>query len=396
MRIGRLFLLLAVAGMTTFTACSNDDELTVTESTEQARPVTLDFDFNLSAGGLKRAGRPLYSSQALQQVNDMMVYVFKENSGSYTYTGTSYDITAFDNAAATGDENHSLEIETALTDGSYKFLAVGLEDATTYSPIAFTANTTTLEAAEIQLADAQKAGEFFAGSTNVYAVNAETQSLGVSITLTRVVAGVLGYFKNVPYQLIAANGSMKRVTKVAVQLNQNANKAAFVAPGTELTFGDGSAYTELMSIAFDDQAAKDEAKNIYTCAEVTTGSEGNPAKVENSFLVGGYSLPCAALTGKATMKVVLYAGDEALKTYPVQMESSQTDFALSRNTFYGIGHKEADNNTTGEKDPDDGDEDDPNPGEEDDPIDLSKDQIITITVNANWEAIHDLGLGNAE
>ena len=299
-------------------------------------------------------------------------------------------------AAATGDESHSLEIETALTDGSYKFLAVGLEDATTYSPIAFTASTTTLEAAEIQLADAQKAGEFFAGSTNVYTVNAETQSLGVSITLTRVVAGVLGYFKNVPYQLIAADGSMKRVTKVAVQLNQNANKTTLVAPGTELTFGDGFAYTELMSIAFDDQATKDEAKNIYTCAEVVTGSEGNPAKVENSFLVGGYSLPCAALTGKATMKVVLYAGDEALKTYPVQMENSQTDFALSRNTFYGIGHKEADNNTTGEKDPDDGDEDDPNTGEEDDPIDLSKDQIITITVNANWEAIHDLGLGDAE
>ena len=104
MRIRNLFLILAVAGMTVFTACSNDDELTVTETTEQAHPVTLNLDFNLSAGGQKRAGRPLYSSQALQQVNDMTVYVFKKNDAdSYVYSGTSYDITAFDNAAATGD-----------------------------------------------------------------------------------------------------------------------------------------------------------------------------------------------------------------------------------------------------------------------------------------------------
>ena len=290
-----------------------------------------------------------------------------------------------------------MEIETLLTEGSYKFLAVGLEDNATYEALSLTENTTTLENAEIQLAENQKASEFFVGTAGEYPVSAGTQSLGVSITLTRAVAGVLGYFKNVPYQLIAADGSMKRVTKVSVLLNQNANEAALVRPATEQTFGDASTYTELMSIAFDEQVAKDEAKNIYTCAEVTTGSDGNPAKVENSFLVGGYSLPCAAITGKATIKVVLYAEDEALKTYPVQMDGGESAFALDRNAFYGIGHKEADNNTMGDKDPDDEeDDDDPNEGDEDEPIDLSKDQIITITVNANWATIHDLGLGSAE
>lgn len=382
--------------MTTFTACSND-ELTVTAPAEQAHPVTLNLDFNLSAGGLKRAGRPLYSSQALQQVNSMTVYVFKENAGSYVYDNKVYTIADFDNATAIGDEAHSMEIETALTDGSYKFLAVGLEDDETYEALSFT-TTTTLEQAAIQLTSGKKASEFFAGFTNVYTVDANTQSLGVNITLTRAVAGVLGYFKNVPYKVLAADGTMKRVAKVSIQLNQNATDAALVDPATEKTFGDGSSYTELMSITFDGTVQYDEAKNIYTCAAVTTGSAGNPAKLENSFLVGGYSLPCAAITGGKTMKVVLYSeDDEALKTYPVQMDDSSTDFGLDRNGFYGIGHKEADNNTDGDLDDgDDDDPDDPNTGDPDDPVDLSKDQIITITVNANWSAIHDLELGAAE
>ena len=382
--------------MTTFTACSNDDELTVTAPAEQAHPVTLNLDFNLSAGGLKRAGRPLYSSQALQQVNSMTVYVFKENAGSYVYDNKVYTIADFDNATAIGDEAHSMEIETALTDGSYKFLAVGLEDDETYAALSFT-TATTLEQAAIQLTSG-KASEFFTGFTNVYTVDANTQSLGVNITLTRAVAGVLGYFKNVPYKVLAADGTMKRVAKVSIQLNQNATDAALVDPATEKTFGDGSSYTELMSIPFDGTAQYDEAKNIYTCAAVTTGSAGNPAKLENSFLVGGYSLPCAAITGGKTMKVVLYSEDnEALKTYPVQMDDSSTDFGLDRNGFYGIGHKEADNNTDGDLDDgDDDDPDDPNTGDPDDPVDLSKDQIITITVNANWSAIHDLELGAAE
>ena len=383
--------------MTTFTACSNDDELTVTAPAEQAHPVTLNLDFNLSAGGLKRAGRPLYSSQALQQVNSMTVYVFKENAGSYVYDNKVYTIADFDNATAIGDEAHSMEIETALTDGSYKFLAVGLEDDETYEALSFT-TTTTLEQAAIQLTSDKKASEFFAGFTNVYTVDANTQSLCVNITLTRAVAGVLGYFKNVPYKVLAADGTMKRVAKVSIQLNQNATDAALVDPATEKTFGDGSSYTELMSITFDGTVQYDEAKNIYTCAAVTTGSAGNPAKLENSFLVGGYSLPCAAITGGKTMKVVLYSeDDEALKTYPVQMDDSSTDFGLDRNGFYGIGHKEADNNTDGDLDDgDDDDPDDPNTGDPDDPVDLSKDQIITITVNANWSAIHDLELGAAE
>ena len=383
--------------MTTFTACSNDDEQTVTAPAEQAHPVTLNLDFNLSAGGLKRAGRPLYSSQALQQVNSMTVYVFKENAGSYVYDNKVYTIADFDNATAIGDEAHSMEIETALTDGSYKFLAVGLEDDETYEALSFT-TTTTLEQAAIQLTSGKKASEFFAGFTNVYTVDANTQSLGVNITLTRAVAGVLGYFKNVPYKVLAADGTMKRVAKVSIQLNQNATDAALVDPATEKTFGDGSSYTELMSITFDGTVQYDEAKNIYTCAAVTTGSAGNPAKLENSFLVGGYSMPCAAITGGKTMKVVLYSeDDEALKTYPVQMDDSSTDFGLDRNGFYGIGHKEADNNTDGDLDDgDDDDPDDPNTGDPDDPVDLSKDQIITITVNANWSAIHDLELGAAE
>lgn len=127
---------------------------------------------------------------------------------------------------------------------------------------------------------------------------------------------------------------------------------------------------------------KDGDNNWYK----NEANSANPATVANSFLAGGYVLPFNKTVGQPTFKVVLYGdGDVALKTYKVQVEgSTDTELDVHANHFYSLGHKSKDNFTEGGG----GEED------KDDPIDLSKDQVITITVNADWETIHDLELGD--
>lgn len=117
---------------------------------------------------------------------------------------------------------------------------------------------------------------------------------------------------------------------------------------------------------------------------------GTPATVENSVLSGAYSLPIAAVGSENTLEVELTDEEgTVLKTYPVQFaDTDNKSFALEANHFYSLGQKYTDDDTNGGN-PDPGTD----PDDNDDPIDLSKDQIITITVNANWTAIHELELG---
>ena len=69
------------------------------------------------------------------------------------------------------------------------------------------------------------------------------------------------------------------------------------------------------------------------------------------------------------------------------LNGSDQDYSLDANSLYSLGTKGVNDDTEGGDGPD-GDK------EDDDPIDLSKEQIIKLTVNAEWKAIYDLGLGD--
>lgn len=369
-------------GLLTFSACSNDDAFNEDETNVTAgetRNVELTFNFSVNSGEQTRGGRPLYSSEALQQVNEMKVYVFKESGDNYVY---SEEITddgnfGFNNISAQGTERHSYTLTDKLPDGTYKFLAVGYEDGygNTFEALDMTP-TTKLSELLLELKEGQNADEVFSGVSDAVTVNATSTSFNVGVELHRVVAGILGYFKNVPYE-IEKDGHMVQVKHVLVNVIKKGTSAKLAdrtANGVE------NKYT-IIDINMNGYE-KDGNNNWYA----VDAKSGAVATVENSVLQGAYSLPIAAVASNNTLEVVLTGDDKgtALKTFKVK-DGDSSEFAIDANHFYSLGQKKTDDDTNGGN---------PNPGtdpdDNDDPIDLSKDQIITITVNANWSAIHDL------
>lgn len=373
------FLLMAAVGTMMFSACSNDDNLSEIASNGEARPVELSMDFTVSSGAETRAGRPLYSSEALQRVNNLQLYIFKD--GKFE---KSEKIEAFNNDANQGNESHTYKFTPQLENGQYQFLAVGFEEAEAYKTLNFTKGTTTLDEAALELNDGKDAAEVFAGVSAQHTVSDNTKSLTASVTLNRTVAGVLGYFKNIPYE-VEKGDKMNRVMKVCVEL---VNKGTAVNLKENTTKSSTSAAYKMLTIDLTNETKADDG-NYYK----KEANSANPATVANSFLAGGYVLPFNKTVGQSTFKVVLYGeGDAVLKTYKVQVEgSSNSELDVLANHFYSLGHKSKDNNTDG-TDP----ENPEGPKDPDKPIDLSKDQVITITVNADWETIHDLELGDEE
>lgn len=370
------FLLMAAVGTMMFSACSNDDNLSEIASDGEARPVELSMNFTVSSGAETRAARPLYSSEALQWVNNLQLYIFKD--GKFEKSET---INAFGDDKDHGTESHTYKFTPQLENGQYQFLAVGFEEAEAYKTLNFIKGTTTLDNAALELNDSKDAAEVFAGVSAQHTVSDDTKSLTASVTLNRTVAGVLGYFKNIPYE-VAKDDEMKRVMKVCVELINKGTAANLKDNTTKIST---SQIYKMLTIDLNGKE-KDGDNNWYKNEAGTT-----PATVANSFLAGGYVLPFNKTVGQSTFKVVLYGeGDAVLKTYKVQVEgSSNSELDVLANHFYSLGHKSKDNNTDG-TDP----ENPEGPKDPDKPIDLSKDQVITITVNANWEAIHDLELGD--
>ena len=368
-------------GLLTFSACSNDDAFNEDETNVTAgetRNVELTFNFSVNSGEQTRGGRPLYSSEALQQVNAMKVYVFKASGDDYLYSeeinGNNF---GFNNSTAQGTESHSYTLTKNLTDGKYKFLAVGYEEGygTTFKALTMTP-TTKLSELLLELNAGKNADEVFSGVSDAVTVSETSKSFNVGVKLNRVVAGILGYFKNVPYQ-IENGGKMVQVKHVLVNV---------IKKGTSAKLADRTAnevedkYT-IIDIDMNGYS-QDGDNNWYAVAAKT----GEVATVANSVLQGAYSLPIAAVASSNTLEVVLTGDDKstALKTFKVKDVDSY-DFAINANHFYSLGQKKTNDDTNG-GDPDP----DPEPDDNDDPIDLSKDQIITITVNANWNTIHDL------
>lgn len=373
-------------GLLTFSACSNDDAFNEDETNVTAgetRNVELTFNFSVNSGEQTRGGRPLYSSEALQQVNAMKVYVFKKSGDDYLYSeeinGGNF---GFNNSSAQGTESHSYTLTDKLLDGTYKFLAVGYEEGygTTFKALTMTENTTKLSDLLLELNDRQNADEVFSGVSDAVTVSATSTSFNVGVKLNRVVAGILGYFKNVPYQ-IENGGKMVQVKHVLVNVIKKGTSAKLAdrtANGV-----DGSKYT---IIDIDMSSYKKDGDNNWYAVDAKSG---DVATVANSVLQGAYSLPIAAVASSNTLEVVLTGDDKStvLKTFKVKDEDSSYDFAINANHFYSLGQKKTNDDTIGgDPDPDP----DPDPDDNDDPIDLSKDQIITITVNAEWSVIHDL------
>lgn len=397
-------------GLLTFSACSSDDDFGGEQTTTakgEMQDVELTFNIGVNSGKETRAGRPLYSAEAIQRVNKMNVYYFKEDNGQYKYAGevTSADNFGFQLTADEGNKTTQNTLKETLEEGaSYKFLAIGLEDnGSAYSDFKtqLTAGTTVLENVKLTLGTGGVADEAFAGVSDVITItDGKASKNPIKIQLNRVVAGVLGYFKNVPYKVNYGNNGLVQVTKVVVKAVQKGTDVKYVDNGTTVSnvwaagTQNNTAY-DLITINLDG-CTEVAGQNIYSNANYKGYGENNVVVEENSFVGGQFVLPVVTKASTNTLVVELRgqvgSGEKVLKTFQVK-KGGEIAYSLDANSFYSIGHKSTADGTNGENGDEDPDIDDPkDPDKDDDPVDLSKETYIELTVNAAWSAIYDLDL----
>ncbi len=351
-----MFLALA-SGM--LWACSdNNDPSQLTGSEPENGAIT----FQISAVNELSAGIPtkgnLYSQEAVQHVTRVSIYAFLYNNADYVYTKT---YTIPDWTDGTTFKRYTLDDSDKLAAGTYKFLAVG-RDATDKFNISAPSSTSTYSSMIAQIAKNGDEEELFAGWADA---TVTANGARVSIEMTRKVAGILGYFVNIPQTI---NSQTVRYLRLNVS---NANQTVNLATGS----GINTAATPFNIIDMD-LSGQPVTNGIYTGNDL---SGQGVVKVVNSQLSGAYYMPVSGVT----MTLGLYAADgTALKTWTVQdSNGSTTNLDLLANHFYSLGIKAQAGNTTGGT---------PEPGDDDAPVDLMTDQNIIISISPAWELIHNL------
>ena len=442
-----MFFALAASSLL-FSACSSDDAVVSTVGQNEAVQQIVLQVASSGDGLTTRAGRPLYSSQALQTIQNVRVLIYnadtkaivkdekKDWKTSTTYTNHGRQLTL----TYKGDDR--------LPAGSYKVMAVGYSDNSDYtysldvtSDAALTGNysdiTATLKAGKV-------AEEVFAGDAAL-TINADKKITnltkgeddGVAVTLHRQVAGSFGYFQNIP---ASVNGKAAATLRLVVRdkndvLTFNNFNSSFTANGAT-----GSTIKYYVNGSKSTSAATADAKFynnedgyvLYSIDLSKWFTEGDKNKdgllnaedtwqhpddvktqvVKGSVFGSNFVIPFKLTSGKSTMELQLLdnAGD-IIKTWTVSIpevnsntengnvaDESASIFNVVRNHMYNLGVKTS-NGTPTDPDPSkptpdpDPDKPTPDPGK-DEPEDLTKSQNLILKVNDNWETIHKLVLGD--
>lgn len=358
------WMFMIVASMLVLSACSNDEDAAPQVNNENGA-VTFELSaVNKLSDGITRA--PVYSQEASQHVTNVSIYVFLFDSGSSTYKyNTTFTVSGWTDG--TTFMRFAVPDANKLPMGTYKFLAVGRDASDMFTVTSPTASTTYPQMMATITATGNES-EIFAGSAD--AVIAD-QGARVSIQMMRQVAGILGYFKNVPQQL---NGSTVQYLRLSVS---NSNQQVNLTNGTGVNTTP-AAYN-IMNIDLSGQAV---SNGVYTGNDL---SGQGVVKVANSQLGGAFYMPVSGVT----MTLGLYdASNTAIRTWTIQdsSNSNATTFDILANHFYSLGTKGVAGSTDGGT---------PGvPGDDDNPIDLLIDQNIVITISPAWSLIHNLILQN--
>lgn len=474
---------LLFAGTLAFTACQNETIIYVDENGNPIENVELKegeglLKINLSnTSADSRAVRPVGSSAAANNVNVVKIYVFKganNASGNSDYKfDASIGVTTADNvSAASGvitvknftstagehevkedswedhtDQTKTIKLTGLAANSKYKFVAVGYNVADPESntdnpygdPSGLSNGSTTLQAFTTTALGEGKTDydieELFAGVSDANATKADKAAFSTpaSVTLTRQVAGMLGYFDNVPTKI---NTSV--VKYVRVYANDEYTKFKWPAQlletgspfngDTRATAGEGETQdSKYLLMEFDMSkiatnwnggSPTDDTYTFYDCSstglskdDTSESDKGSGSKaplaegykapaglklVANSIFGGRYIIPYAGHVESQTLTVELQGTDsKVLKTLKVVIEDSKVPTSASKyaydircNNFYSIGKKLYTDNTGGDPDPDPTpDTDDP-----DEPIDLSSNTNIVVIINDAWEVLHNMGV----
>ena len=445
-----MFFALAASSLL-FSACSSDDAVVSTVGQNEAVQQIV-LQVASSGDGLStRAGRPLYSSEALQTIQNVRVLIYNSKTNEIVK-----DAKMDWKKSATYD-NHGRELtltykgDQRLGEGNYKVMAVGYSDNSDYTYALDVTSTEALTGTYKDITATLKAGkvaeEVFAGDAELN-INADKKITnltkgeddGVAVTLHRQVAGSFGYFQNIP---ASVNGKAAATLRLVVRdkndvLTFNNFNSSFTANGatgsTIKYYVNGSKSTSaatadakfnnnedgyvLYSIDLNEWfPGGDNNSDGVLNAEDTNWKHPDGVKtqiVKGSVFGSNFVIPFNYAEGKNTMELQLL--DDAgniIKNWTVSIpesdlnkvaangatDASPSIFNVVRNHMYNLGVKTSNGTTTPpdpsnpDPDPNKPDPDKPKPGT-DEPEDLSKSQNLILKVNDNWEAIHQMELGD--
>lgn len=449
-----MFFALAASSLL-FSACSSDDAVVSTVGQNEAVQQIVLQVASSGDGLTTRAGRPLYSSQALQTIQNVRVMIYKNETEGGEKTIVFDKKLDWKSSTTYSTNGHgrqftiSLKGNDRLDAGNYKVMAVGYSDNSDYTYAldvtgegltgkTYSDITATLKAGKV-------AEEVFAGDATLK-IGADKkitnltsgEENGVAVTLHRQVAGSFGYFQNIP---ASVNGKAAATLRLVVRdkndvLTFNNFNSSFTANGatgstikyyvngsksTSAATADAKFYNNedgyvLYSIDLNEWfPGGDNNSDGVLNAEDTNWKHPDGVKtqiVKGSVFGSNFVIPFNYAEGKNTMELQLL--DDAgniIKTWTVSIptadvntdaangakDASPSIFNVVRNHMYNLGVKTS--NGTTDPDPSnptpdpDPDKPKPEPGT-DQPEDLSKSQNLILKVNDNWEAIHKMELGD--
>lgn len=438
---------MALIASLSFNSCTKEivyvqDGTGVESVADGAQIITLQVE-NGGDGLATRAGRPLYSAEAKQTIENVKLWIC-DNAGNVKYVTT---ISNWDKDGSTPytTGGHGRQTTIELTDadklaaGTYKIYAVGYSNNSDYTLDAVTsvAKEGTFKenmVLPIKVDATNKIGEeIFAGQMEL---EVETgKGFKKPIVLNRQVAGAFAYVKDIPYiadarylKLVASaqNQSLVLGHFNSVDLANNGSNTGesvkYVVNGTNGK--SGSDPYEICTIDLNEwftTIKDDNEDNLIDAGEnwknpYSSDGKGHPTFQKGSAFGGEFVIPFAHVDEKQTLtlqltnedgtilrswKVNLGSTDEQLKQTITCWNSesinwstslsgeSSSIYSLVRNHLYGIGTKMND-----EADPEQpGVDPDPDPEDPDDkPESLNNKQELVLKVNDNWEVIHGMEL----
>lgn len=444
-----MFFALAASSLL-FSACSSDDAVVSTEGQNEAVQQIVLHVASSGDGLTTRAGRPLYSSQALQTIQHVRVLIYNTETKAIV-KDEQLDWTKSDKYDNHGRQ-HTLTYKgkDRLDKGSYKVMAVGYSEGSDYTydlnvagKDALTGKTYSNDITATLKEGKKDAEEVFAGDAALTIGDDQKitnltsgEEDGLDVTLHRQVAGSFGYFNNIPAKVDGKIAKTLRLvvrdkndmltfknfnssfttTGSTIQYYVNGSKSTDAALTSDAQFKDGGEGYVLYSIDLNTWFPNgDENKDGLLNAEDASWKHPDDVKtqvVKGSVFGSNFVIPFNYAEGKNTMELqLLDAENHIIKTWTVSIPTddqnkvaangvtdvSPSIFNVVRNHMYNLGVKTS--NGTPDPDPSnptpkpDPDPDKPKPGT-DQPEDLTKSQNLILKVNDNWEAIHQMELGD--
>ena len=443
-----MFFALAASSLL-FGACSSDDAVVSTDGQNEAVQQIVLQVASSGDGLTTRAGRPLYSSQALQAIQNVHVVIYDATTKNIVKDAMLNwkDSKTYDNhgrqLTLTYKGNDRLE------KGNYKVMAVGYSDKSDYVYSLGVTGTAALTGTYSDITATLNAGnvaeEVFAGDAAL-TINDNKQITTLTpgeenrlaVTLHRQVAGSFGYFCNIPAKVGGKAAKTLRLvvrdkndmltfkdfnssftaTGSTIKYYVNGSKSPSAALTPDAQFNNGDKGYVLYSIDLNTWFTEGDKNNDGLLNAADTWVHPSSVKtqvVQGSVFGSNFVIPFALTSGKNTMELQLLDTDGTIiKTWTVSIpladlnhdtsngnvaDENVSIFNVVRNHMYNLGVKTS-NGTKTDPDPSNPNPDpnpdpkpNPDPGK-DEPEDLTKSQNLILKVNDNWEVIHKMELGD--